>query len=96
MASNVGRIDMAVRTIAELRNTADEDLIWDHDSTAAGTVAGVDYYLNELARRDAKRQGDRIESLTQDVKHLTVWLVIMTVVITTGTVINLLVFIFSL
>jgi hypothetical protein len=76
------------KTIAELRNTPDDVLITKHDALASNTVVGVSYYLDEIRRREATRQGDRLERLTRAMA----W---MTGVITVATIINLLVFIFG-
>jgi hypothetical protein len=77
------------RSIAELRATSDEKLIEEHDSKAPNTVVGVDYYLQELRRRDAARQGDRME-------RLTIAIAAMTAVVTIATLVNVAVFIASL
>ena len=53
------------KSLGELRRTTDEELIAEHDKAAPSTVGGVGYYLDELARRDAQRQGDRMEHLTR-------------------------------
>ena len=58
-------------TIEELRNLPDEEVIQRHDSAAVHTVVGTQHYLDELARRDAVRQGERMERLTASINRLT-------------------------
>ncbi|HEU0129751.1 MAG TPA: hypothetical protein VFQ85_02015 [Mycobacteriales bacterium] len=57
--------------LAELRSRTDEELVALHDAAAEHTIVGVSYYLEELARRDTVRSGDRIEALTAQVTRLT-------------------------
>ena len=45
--------------VAELRALSDEDLITLHDQHAIHTMVGVDYYLDELKRRDQERSSSR-------------------------------------
>ncbi len=61
-------------TIEQLRNVPDEEVIRRHDSMAQNTVVGTQHYLNELARRDAVRQGERMERLTVSINRLT-WVI---------------------
>ena len=67
-------------TIEELRSLPDEEIIKRHDAQAVHTVVGTQHYLNELARRDAVRQGERMEALTRSINVLTVVITIATVV----------------
>ena len=60
------------KTIAELRSRSDEELIEQHDVLAKGTGVGTGYYLDELRRREADRQGERMLRLTWIVTALTV------------------------
>jgi hypothetical protein len=67
------------RTYAELRSMSDEDLVAEHDATAGHTVVGLNYYQEELVRRDnqrARKAGEQREKqmlrLTQLVTALTV------------------------
>jgi hypothetical protein len=74
------------RSIRELRNTPEDVLIRDHDVLAESTVAGVDYYLNELARRENLRQQATMIKLTYAIA-------VMTLIVTIATIVNLIVFI---
>ena len=76
------------RSIAELRRTSDEQLTEEHDRIAKNTVVGVDYYLNELRRRESARREKVMVGLT-------IVIAAMTLVVTIATVINLWVFISS-
>ncbi len=53
------------KTIVELRNTPDDDLIAEHDALAVHTVVGVNYYLDEIRRREAA-----LESWPQEIQEL--------------------------
>jgi hypothetical protein len=63
-------------TIVQLRDLPDEEVIRRHDSIAQHTVVGTQHYLNELARRDAIRQGERMERLTVSINRLT-WVIMV-------------------
>jgi hypothetical protein len=67
-------------TIAELRSLSDEEIIRRHDRKAANTVVGTQHYLDELARRDAERQGKRMEALTRSMYVLSVVVTFATIV----------------
>jgi hypothetical protein len=69
-------------TIARIRELSDSDLIAEHDRLAQSTVVGVDYYLNELARRDQARQTALLLRYTR----ILLWL---TVIVTLATVVSL-------
>ncbi len=62
-------------TLAELRSAKDTDLIAIYDKFAElGAGVEPEYYLTELARRDAARQADRMEALTRTMARLT-WVI---------------------
>ncbi len=42
-------------TLHQLRETSDERLVEFHDEAARNTGVGVNYYLDELKRRDTER-----------------------------------------
>jgi hypothetical protein len=52
-------------SLTALRAAADDELIKQHDKLAATTQAGVDYYLNELRRRDEQRAIAASENLAR-------------------------------
>jgi signal transduction histidine kinase len=67
-------------TIAELRRLSDEEIIRRHDDKAIHTVVGTQHYLDELARRDAERQGRRMEALTRSMYVLSVVVTVATII----------------
>jgi len=76
------------RSVRELRKASEEKLIQEHDELAEHTLPGVDYYLNELARRRSDRQQTTMIRLTWAIAA-------MTLVVTLATLVNLYVFISS-
>jgi hypothetical protein len=76
------------RSIEELRGSSDEELIRAHDRLAKSTSIGVNYYLDELARRENARQQATMIRLTWAIAA-------MTLVVTIATIVNLVVFIAS-
>lgn len=62
------------KTIRELRLLDDETLIAQHDELLeqGSVVVGVEYYLDEIRRRDVERQGKRMERLTWVILALTI------------------------
>jgi cytochrome c oxidase assembly factor CtaG len=58
-------------TYAEIRDRRDDDLVQEHDELAKHTIVGVDYYLEELRRREAKRQTNSMRRLTWVMAMLT-------------------------
>ena len=67
----------------------DDDIIRMHDQMAVHTQVGIVQYRTELERRDAQRQGDRIEAMTRTMKRLTWTITALTVAITIATFIIL-------
>jgi len=74
------------RSIAELRNVSDDELIRNHDKLARNTSIGVNYYLIELARRESAPQQATMIRLTYAIAA-------MILVVTIATIVNLIVFI---
>lgn len=80
-ASQEPRSSLAMSySLQELRTVATDELVAEHDRHAKNTVIGVDYFLNELARRDVKAQGDRMEVMTRTIRNLTWAIAALTVV----------------
>jgi hypothetical protein len=65
--------------IEDLRSKADEELMQLHDELL-NRAPDYNIYLAELARRDAVRQGERMEELTRSINWLT-WVVMGATVI---------------
>jgi hypothetical protein len=70
----------AAKTIAELRELSDEQLIEEHDLAATNTIVGISYYLDEIERRQVDRQQRQMLRLTWVVTLLTVVNVVAVVV----------------
>ena len=68
-------------TLSDLRNLTDDELVERHDIQAKSTVVGIQYYLDELNRRNQERQ-------TESMLRFTKWITVMTVVITVATLAN--------
>lgn len=68
-------------SLKELRAASDDDLIRRHDNVAKTTGESVDYYLEELARRDQKTATDTMVNYT--------WrITVMTFIVTLATIVN--------
>ncbi len=67
-------------TLAELRQLPEDEIVRRHDAIAANTGVGTNHYLQEIARRDAALQGDRIEKLTATMARLTWVITILTAI----------------
>lgn len=78
-------------TYSELRAISEDDLIFYHDVLVAQTKArvGIDYYLNELARRDYDDLNNELLAYTKRVTDMSRVMTWLTVVITILTVISL-------
>jgi hypothetical protein len=75
-------------SIDRLRGMPTDELIREHETLARNTSVGVNYYLEELARRDAAAQTERIIDLTEQmaassrtVERLTRVIVMLTVLV---------------
>lgn len=85
----------------ELEAMDDEELIAAHDKAAENTVVGTAYYRDELVHRrqmraaqaqweqaeEARHLNERIVLLTQSIRRLTVWLVVLTIAVLIATVV---------
>lgn len=69
-------------TLKQLREIPTEELVRLHDEIAVHTQVGVDYYLSELARRDAAAQ-------TRQMLLLTWAIAIFTAVVTAAAILSL-------
>jgi hypothetical protein len=75
-------------SLQELRAVATEELVARHDAQAVNTSAGVSYYLDEIARRDAHAQGERMVALNGEMVRLTRTIAKLTIAIAVLTVVN--------
>ena len=67
-------------TLKQLRAAPDEELIRFHDQAAESTHVGVNYYLEELRRRQASRETAAIVGMTQTMTRLTWTIAALTLV----------------
>jgi hypothetical protein len=67
-------------SVKELRSLPTEQLIAEHDQRTAHVEPGVDYYLTELARRDAAEQTAEIVRLSRRVATFTVVIAVLTAI----------------
>lgn len=67
-------------TLKELREVSDEQLIVEHDLKAQSTDPGINYYLDELKRREQNRQTETIIKYTHRMLLLTVFIALLTIV----------------
>jgi CHASE3 domain sensor protein len=74
--------DSVSHTLKQLREIPNEELVRLHDEIAVHTQVGVDYYLSELARRDAAAQ-------TRQMLLLTWVIAIFTAVVTAAAILSL-------
>lgn len=65
-------------TIAELRAKSDEELIAEHGKLSRNVVLNVNYYLQELARRESVRQTEAMISLTRKIAKLMIAVTLLT------------------
>ena len=72
---------MPAHTITELRQLTDEELILEHDGMSHAFSEQVEWLRQEIARRDAYRQGEQMV-------HLTQVMMVMTIAITVATLVN--------
>lgn len=64
----------------DLRALSDDELERRYDAAMGTTYAGLEYYRDELLRREAKRGTDELISLTRRIRSLTVAVAAATVV----------------
>jgi len=60
--------------IERLRRLPEEELMWLHNEEMRHRTVPYDMYLDELARREGVRQGERMEELSRSINRLT-WVV---------------------
>jgi hypothetical protein len=76
-----GGVEMGMASqLRDLRAMSDEQIIALHDADAKSTVVGVNYFLEELARREARRNANAVQQDTSTMKWLTIAITVMTLV----------------
>lgn len=66
-------------TLRELRGLTDEQLVEEHDNLAGLTRVGINYFLDELRRREQEKQTRLMLSYTHRMLWLTVFIAILTI-----------------
>ena len=74
--------------VEHLRSMSVEELMRLHDEEMQNRAAHYNVCLDELARREAVRQVERMEVLTRSLNRLTTWIVALTVLIAIATVVG--------
>ena len=74
------------KPLSELRAMLDDELIAAHDELARNAVIGLNYYGEELLRREQHKQTQEVIRLTDQIKKLTMVIVVLTVVIGIATI----------
>ena len=78
-------------SFAEWRQLSREDLIREYDRRAPRVEdVGIAYIRDEILRRDVEEQTDRMVQMTREVRTLTRWITVLTVINTGGVVAALL------
>jgi hypothetical protein len=68
------------QSYSELRITPTDELIRTYDKIAPNTVLGLNFYSEEIARRDAAEQTAKITKMTQQMRDLTIVIAVLTLV----------------
>lgn len=77
-----------VESYKKLRETSKDTLIQQYDAVATHTTPGLNYYRDEIARRDAEEQSQVILKFTKQMRDMTVAITVMTGLVLVLTVIN--------
>lgn len=76
------------RTLEQLRKMSTQELVTEHDRIAKSTQVGISYYLEELSRRERDKQTETMLSYTKAI-------LLLTVVVTIATILNVVVAFYS-
>ena len=68
-----------MHTYKELHALTVEELEAEYDRLAKNTDAGLEFYREELARREAAEQNNRMVKMTQQMRNMTIAITVMTV-----------------
>ncbi|MEK7384333.1 MAG: hypothetical protein AAB262_13745 [Elusimicrobiota bacterium] len=64
----------------ELAKLTEEDLVRRYNVAAENTVVGTGFYRDEIVRRGQQRQNDQMLAFTKQMRDLTIWIAILTIV----------------
>ena len=68
------------QSIAQLRKLTDDEVIVLHDTVAVHTQVGVQFYLDEINRREQNKQTDLMVKYTKQMLWLTIFVAALTVI----------------
>ena len=74
-------------TLAQLRALTDDEIVRLYDEAAPNTALWLNFYRDELVRRQVECQGDRMEAMTRRIESMTRTMLRLTIVISVLTVI---------
>jgi hypothetical protein len=70
----------SVELFGQLRDLSDDELISKIDQMSPNTGPGVQFFYEELHRRQMNRSSDRMETMTANIERLTLRMMVLTVV----------------
>jgi hypothetical protein len=68
------------QSIEQLRKLTDDEVIALHDTVAVHTQVGVQFYLDEINRREQNKQTDLMVKYTKQMLWLTIFVAALTVI----------------
>lgn len=80
---------MHAKKFAELKAMSLEELISQYDRDTPHVVLGLNFIREEIARREAEAQTERMLNLTRHVRDMTVTITVMTLVVVVMTAVNI-------
>ncbi|KQY78657.1 hypothetical protein ASD52_02080 [Ensifer sp. Root142] len=72
----------------QLRKKPKDTLVREYDGIAQSTQLGLNFYRDEIARRDAEEQSQLILSFTKQMRDMTIAITVMTGVVVVLTIVN--------
>jgi hypothetical protein len=67
--------------ISDLRKMSDDEVEAAYDAATANTVVGTRFWQDELVRRQEGKQTEALIDLTKQLRNLTIWLIVFTVIV---------------
>lgn len=69
-----------IPSFSELKAMSDKTLIERYDGIGKHTVVGTQFYLDELMRREQRRQSDQMLGFTKQMRNMTTLIFVLTLV----------------
>lgn len=69
-----------MKTYQELRKLSKDQLIQEYDNKAVHTEPGLDFYKEEIARRDAEEQTKQMMRINNQMRIMTIIITILTII----------------